>query len=69
MSDVTPRRSSNSEIGKVIDPMIQEQENERQDGALDDALDETFPASDPISISRPPRKQSGFEDTLGRAFE
>ncbi|USU06539.1 hypothetical protein NF699_07750 [Sphingomonadaceae bacterium OTU29LAMAA1] len=49
--------------------MNQEQDNTCQDDALDEALDETFPASDPISISRSPRDQGGYENTSGRFFE
>lgn len=37
----------------MTDPIDQHVEFQPQDDALDEALEETFPASDPISLSRP----------------
>ncbi|WP_167759946.1 hypothetical protein [Paraburkholderia pallida] len=34
-----------------------------QDDALDEALEETFPASDPIAIDPPPTKRKSADET------
>jgi hypothetical protein len=42
----------------MTDRIDQHVDYQRQDDALDEALDETFPASDLISLSRPVSEQS-----------
>lgn len=42
---------------------------ERLDAALDEGLEQTFPASDPVAVIEPARERSGFKlDNLSRAM-
>jgi hypothetical protein len=45
------------------DRILTEGARQRQEEALDDALKNTFPASDPISIEQPGRRPDGSEQS------
>ncbi len=57
MGSVIARWVSSSEIRIMTDLIDQHVEFQPQEDALDEALEETFPASDPISLSRPVTEQ------------
>jgi len=47
-------------------PVPQDPEQDRLDRALDEGLEETFPGSDPVSVTQPPRSKQDKRDKAAK---
>ncbi len=47
---------------KKHDKAAEEKENRRLDKALDEGLEESFPASDPVNLTQPPKSKEDRRD-------